>query len=231
MERILKSEMNCLIVLPVYNEADYISSLVKSILSYQNHIDILVVNDGSTDETELVIDKLPVKVIHHDQNKGKGAAIRTAIQYGKQYGYDWIITMDGDGQHPPEYLNDFLEEIALDRADLVLGNRQSREQGMPFHRRLSNGTTSVMVSLCAGNNRIHDSQCGYRALRLNKFHDSNYTQTGFQFESEMILRMGKSRCRIKEIPVSTHYGNESSSIHLVYDTLRFIKLIINSFLW
>ncbi|MBN2412101.1 glycosyltransferase family 2 protein [candidate division KSB1 bacterium] len=220
-----------LILIPVFNEADNIEKLVFELSKYIDNHNIVVMNDGSTDSTGNIIRKLSVHIIEHAHNMGKGAALLTGLKYAKKAGYKWVITLDGDGQHQPRYISDFLRQIRNNKVDLLLGNRQNRTNRMPLHRILSNGITSIIVSLCAGNIRIHDSQCGYRAFRLDCIDPDIFSEQGFQFESEMILRLGKCRCKIKEIPIETKYGNEFSSINLFGDTFRFIKLVFRSFTW
>ena len=220
-----------LIVLPVFNEAEYIEKLFFEVSKYINKNNILVVNDGSSDNSGNVIKRLPVRYIEHTHNLGKGAALLTGLNYAKNAGYQWVITLDGDGQHQPRYISDFLRQINQNNADIILGNRQNRTKKMPAHRILSNGITSIIISLCAGLTRIHDSQCGYRACRLACIDPKIFSEQGFQFESEMILRLGKSGCSIVEIPIETKYDNESSSINLIGDTLKFIKLVFKSFAW
>lgn len=223
-------KQDILIAIPVYNERRHIMELLDRITIHAPGIPVLVVDDGSTDGTPDVLTDKPVTLVRHERNHGKGAALLTAVDYAKSADYRWMITLDGDGQHPPEHLPAFMEAIQTHKSDLILGNRQSRSVSMPWHRRFSNGTTSIMVSLCCGR-RIHDSQCGYRAVRVSALHPGDYRERGFQFESEMILRMGKQGSKITEIPVNTRYNGQSSSIHLIKDTLRFINLIIKSFFW
>ncbi len=220
-----------LVLIPVLNEAENIENLVFEISKYIDKHNVVVVNDGSTDSTGKIISRLSVHFIEHTHNKGKGAALLTGLKYAKESGYQWVITLDGDGQHQPHYISDFLRHIRHNNVDLLLGNRRNRANRMPLHRILSNGITSIIVSLCAGNIRIHDSQCGYRAFRLDCIDPGRFSEKGFQFESEMILRLGKCRCKIKEIPIETKYGNESSSINLIGDTFRFIRLVFKSFTW
>jgi len=220
-----------LLVIPVFNEERFIGELLDRVRRIIAPDNILVVNDGSTDNTAGLVSLLPVRILNHDRNRGKGAALLTAIRYAQDHCYCWILTMDGDGQHQTAHIHDFMQAIQDDQADLILGNRQKRGVKMPLHRILSNGITSIILSLCSGMQRIHDSQCGFRAVRVTCLNDALFRETGFQFESEMILRLGKQQRRFLEIPVETRYGSESSSIHLVNDTVKFIKLVIKSFFW
>lgn len=200
-------------------------------LSFVPRDDVVVINDGSTDDTARVARSAGVQCIRHPENQGKGVALQTAIDYASAHVYDWIIFMDGDGQHNPRDIERFYRVISGNAHDVIIGNRQDRRTAMPMHRQLSNGTTSIIISLCAQGQRIHDSQCGYRAIRLSCLKHVNCSERGFQFESEILLRLAKNGARIKEIPIQTTYAQESSSIQPVRDTLRFIKLILKSFTW
>jgi glycosyltransferase involved in cell wall biosynthesis len=219
-----------LIAIPAFNEAKFIADVLGRISATTPNIPILVVNDGSTDGTCDVVRQFDVHLVEHQHNLGKGEAIKTVLNFAREKMVKWVIFLDGDGQHPPESLPDFMHHIGLNAADVVLGNRQTRTQDMPFHRQLSNGMTSILISLCAGQ-RVRDSQCGFRAVRLRCLTGIEFGTSGFQVESEMLLKLGKKGARFEHVPIKTLYGQESSSINLMGDTLKFVKLIINSFWW
>lgn len=191
---------------------------------------VLVVDDGSTDETAQVVEELSVPVLCQSENRGKGDALTRAFRYVRRTGGEWVITLDGDGQHDPADLDQFFRCIDSGDYDAVIGNRHDRSR-MPLLRRISNGATSVVLSLCSGNQRIEDSQCGFRAFRVDKIPFNFLKSRRFQFESEILLRMGKMGCRFAQVPISTRYGDESSSIRPISDTVRFIVLVIKSFFW
>ncbi len=222
---------DCLVAIPALNEARYLQTLLQDISAYFPVDHILVVNDGSTDETGSIARRAGVNIIEHSRNLGKGAAIRSALYFAQKYSFAWVLFLDGDGQHPVSFVPQFLQHIQTGHADLVLGNRHSRSQTMPLHRQLSNGITSIMVSLSAGGQRIYDSQCGFRAIRLKTLHGISLSENGFQLESELLIKIGRTRARIQHVPISTQYRGEHSSIHLVGDTLKFIKLFISSLWW
>ena len=217
-----------LVAIPAYNEERFLGSLLFDIEQRFPGLKILAIDDGSTDETAKIIAGHRIESIRHPVNQGKGASLKSAFRFAKENGFDWVITMDADGQHPVDSIRDFLIAIENNKADLIVGHRMARKGAMPFHRQISNGITSVVLSVCAGNDRLHDTQCGFRAVRMSRFRPSVYSEKGFQFESEMILRMGKSGCRFYEIPIETVYGQEKSSINLITDTIKFVKLVLKS---
>ena len=220
-----------LIAIPAFNEELFLKAVLLDIFTQVDKENVLVIDDGSTDNTSRVATEMGVGLITHRRNLGKGEAILSAIRYAVESGYKWILTLDGDGQHSPVWIRDFRVLIETDRYDVILGNRMDRTRSMPLHRFLSNGVTSIIVSLCAGNQRIHDSQCGFRAWRVSCVDPEDYFSSGFQFETEMLLRTGKAAYRIGEVAISTHYGRENSSMQLFADTLRFILLVLKSFFW
>jgi len=214
-----------LIAIPVYNEDKFLQNLLFDIFCYVPKKDVLVIDDGSSDETKGIAHRFGVRVVSHKVNSGKGAALISAFRFAKAHGYDWLITMDADGQHQPKFLPRFLKEIGWDQADLLIGNRLNREGCMPKLRRLSNGLTSVILSLCCKNVRIHDSQCGYRAMRVSCIDADSFVSNGFQIESEIILRFCRNGFRLTEMPIGTVYGDEKSSIHLLSDSWKFLWLV------
>ncbi len=214
-----------LIVIPAYNEGRFLQNLLFDIFCYVPREHVLVVDDGSPDETGEVASRLGVKVITLAKNSGKGAALMSAFRYAKAHCYDWVIALDADGQHQAKYIPRFLAEISRDQADIVIGNRLNRESCMPWLRRLSNGLTSVILSLQCKGARIHDSQCGFRAIRVSCINVDSYVSNGFQIESEIILRFSNDGFRFKEVPISTVYGDEKSSIRLFSDSWRFLWLL------
>ena len=219
-----------LIALPAYNEANFIDNVLFEIFKFAPKKDILVVNDGSSDSTGETAENAGVNVIHHHKNKGKGIALLSAFAYAKSKKYDWVVCMDGDGQHDPTQLAHVFRRIAATDAAIILGNRRGRNEKMPFHRLLSNGASSIIISLLSGNQRIHDSQCGFRAVQTAVINPTKLKERGFQLESELLIHIGRNGGRIEEIPISTVYGKESSSIHLIKDTMKFIRLVL-IYLW
>ena len=220
------------VAVPAFNEERFLENVLLDILQYVDKKDVLVIDDGSTDRTLDIIHRVGVESICHNINRGKGAALIAAYRYAIRNRYDWIITLDGDGQHPPSFIPDFLKEIGSNsHADVILGNRSDRFVNMPFPRILSNGITSVILSLCSGGPLFHDSQCGFRAIRVSSLKPGWYKNKGFQLESEMLIKLGRSGKRFSEISISTVYGAQKSSIRAVSDTLKFIKLIFISFFW
>lgn len=231
MKKIIDYQKYCVII-PAYNPGKTILKLIQAIRAVDCYIQIIVVNDGSTDDT---ISSIPAKqsvLIHsHAMNMGKGAAIRSGVRYARDRGFRYGLFLDADMQHDPALIHEFIEKREVNHTDLVLGIRSFFNTGMPFHRILSNSITSFLISLRVGR-RIHDSQCGYRLVDLtipafNQCHDQ-----GFQFESEFLVKSiytGASYC---EVVVPTIYHQSGfSSISNLLDTFRFIRMFLISYGW
>jgi len=230
MKKVKNINKYCAIV-PAYNARYTLLEVVKSIHRIVPDLQIIVVDDGSTDGTALIVSEdVSVLLQRHESNRGKGAAIKTGIRIAKEVGYTCGIFLDADMQHDPEKIIEFIRLREQNKSDMVLGIRSFLKTNMPFHRMLSNSITSFLISIRAGK-RIHDSQCGYRLVDLSITNPDLYDNDGFQFESEFLIKMIYSGATYCEIPVPTIYNRAGSSINNLQDTLRFIKLFFSSYLW
>jgi len=190
---------------------------------------ILIVNDGSNDGLTK-IDYPNIIYLSHERNIGKGAALKTGLAHAYRLGYTHAITLDADGQHDPYIIPKFLAQSKLNPGAVVVGNRDLNHQSMPFHRKLSNNITSMMLSLKTGQ-RIYDSQVGYRVYPLSDSRLWRSDEDGFQFESTVFFNATKLNINIVWIPIQVIYGTEGSHMHLVKDTVRFVRTFCRSFKW
>ncbi|MHA1753090.1 MAG: glycosyltransferase family 2 protein [Candidatus Helarchaeota archaeon] len=219
------------IIIPAFQTAESLPSLIKKIQLIPISIKIIVVNDGSTDNTLDILGKFgDVIVVNHQINLGKGASIKSGIKKARELGFQYAICIDSDLQHPPELIPDFIKSQSETDVPLVLGFRQFSSEIMPLHRILSNTITSFVVSIRVGK-RVHDSQCGYRLIDISNIDIDRFNENGFQFETELLLKIIPAGATFKEIPISTIYNKSNSSINNVKDTLKFIKLFLRSYLW
>jgi glycosyltransferase involved in cell wall biosynthesis len=218
-----------MVLITAYNEQDTIGNIIQEIIKIID--DVIVVDDGSLDETVRIARQSGAKVILHHKNQGKGAALKTGFNYAKSHGYDGVITMDGDGQHLPSELNHFLS-ILIDRdPDIILGNRMENTQGMPFHRLLTNIFTSKIISRRA-HQLIKDSQCGYRYISTKVLSSIILETRRFDSENELLMRASWNGFKIEHVPISTvYFKKRESRIKPVRDTWRFLLMIIRSYKW
>tara|TARA_B100000315_G_scaffold259407_1_gene315354 strand:- start:13235 stop:13900 length:666 start_codon:yes stop_codon:yes gene_type:complete len=217
---------SCLIVVPVYNGEKFIPQFLGRMPDQFLH-NLLFVDDGSTDSTDSVLQSKGVKYISHERNKGKGRAIRTGVHHAVQKGFDYVLTIDADLQHPPECIKDFL--FSMNENAVCIGMRTDYST-MPVKRRFSNISTSLLLTLRTGK-LIKDSQCGFRLFPVKAFDGLNFVEDGFQYESEFLIKAGLLGYEINHISIPTIYGVENSAMRNISDTLKFIAMYFKSFFW
>jgi glycosyltransferase involved in cell wall biosynthesis len=210
-------------VIPCFNEKQ---NLLQTVLRTHEHIEnIVVVDDGSTDDSvETVKDKEYVTILKHEANLGKGAALVTGLSYASGKGYDYAICLDADLQHDPNSIPDFIEEMKLNRCDIVVGNRLNNIQKMPLQRRASNFLTSWMLSVKTGV-KIKDSQSGYRLLALEKINKILPKFKGFEAESEMLVKAARNNFKICFTNIPTIYNDNKSKMKSFEAIIGFIKVL------
>lgn len=213
--------MKACVIIPSYNVAKTIGRIVQELR--KQGLDVLVVDDGSRDSTSEAADKSGAIVLKNQVNRGKGAALRRGLQYAADKGYDALITMDGDGQHSPEDVINFLKAQAEHpEADIIIGSRMQRPGGMPLPRLLTNRIMSTFISwLCR--QHIPDSQNGFRLIKRQSLQAMKLKSSRFEIESEIILEAARTGAKIISIPICPIYKGHPSSISPLLDTLRFIR--------
>lgn len=213
----------CIALIPAYNEAVRVGEVVAQA---RPHVEeVVVIDDGSTDATVAVAEQAGAKVLRHPQNRGKGAAIATALEYFGRSNVEMAILLDADGQHDPSEINKFIDAAERERADVVVGNRMGDVRGMPRIRLWTNQFTSRVTSRLAGQ-RIPDSQCGFRLLRRTVLTDLKLSTARFETETEMLIQAGRGGHKIVSVPVRTIYEpGRTSRIHPCRDTVRFFRLV------
>ena len=220
-----------LVVIPAYNESGAIGEVVGRLVADGRNV--LVVDDGSTDETAEIARRAGATVLAGEKNRGKGVSLRKGFEYAVRHGYEAAITMDADGQHAAEAIPDF-QEAWRKGCDVVLGCRRFDSEHMPLLRAVTNKSmTAVVTWFCQ--QRFHDTQCGYRlfSTRVLKrlFMDRKVvTSTRYDFESEIIMEAHAHGFQITEVIVPTIYNGAESSIRPFVDTMRFFGLILKT-LW
>ena len=221
--------MDGLILIPAFQAGQYLDSVLQRILANEQSSDaILVVDDGSTDNTETIARLHGVHVLSHHQNMGKGAALKSGFSFAVRNNFKYVICLDADGQHNPDAIPDFIALFQTGKYDLIIGSRKVMIGKMPFDRYLSNSLTSVVVSLVAGK-RIRDSQSGYRLLSVDLIKKLHLRSHQYETETEILLQAVRGfNARVGEIPISISYSGEISHINRFGDTLRFIKVILKT---
>lgn len=208
-------------VVPARDEAGRIGDVVTRL---RRHVaEVVVVDDGSCDDSADEAQEAGARVLRHDRNRGKGAALRTGIDYALLDGFDAVLTCDGDGQHDPEDVPRFVDEASRTGADLVIGARRFETHAAPWTRRLSNRFSSRILSFLA-RRTIRDSQCGLRLLRTSMLRRLTWTGERYEAESEMLLSALRRGHSVAEVPIRTKYG-PPSKFHPVTDTWRVLRVL------
>ncbi len=225
MTQLVIKKLSPVILIPVYNGRDSVITLVEAVQALVDW-EILVIDDGSDTSLEGAF-PASVRLIRHAENRGKGAALRTGLDYVYQAGFSHAVTLDADGQHAPERLEAFFEASQSNPSALIVGSRDLVNHSMPVHRRFSNNVTSLLISLRIGM-LVRDSQVGYRCYPLKYRSLWNSSEDGFQFESDIFLRAAKLRLGLRWVDIPVIYGELGSHMNLWRDTLKFIRMYILS---
>ena len=217
------------ILLPGYNVARHLEALVEALRRELPGAELLLVDDGSADDTAEVARSLGLTVIEHEVNQGKGMALRTGFEVAASSDAEAVITMDSDGQHLPSEAMRFVDAWQAG-ADVVVGDRMADNDNMPWLRKRTNEFTSWVISRVAGA-RIPDSQNGYRLFDTKVLRTVHLESRRYDMESEILIRAARQGYRIAAVPVSTIYHDEESSINPFADTLRFFRLVWRARQW
>jgi len=212
-----------LVLIPGYQEGPRIAAVVRAARQY---LPVIVVDDGSTDETAAEAEVAGATVIRQVPNQGKGAALREGFRHALDRGAEAVLTLDADGQHDPTEIPSFLASYEATRPELIIGKRNFR--AMPPVRRISNTLGGVLVSAAVGR-QIPDNQSGYRLIGrrlMNALLDS--AEDGFAFEVEMIARCIALDLPIAWVPIRTIYAGEPSHIRPVAHLRSFLSVSRNA---
>jgi glycosyltransferase involved in cell wall biosynthesis len=216
--------MTVIAFIPAYNEAARIGEVAAN--AHRRVDEVVVIDDGSTDNTAAVAERAGAKVLRHGQNRGKGGAIVTSLDYFGHSDAEFAVFLDADGQHDPEEIPKFVEAARVMSADVVVGTRMAETQDMPLVRKFTNRFTSWVTSRLA-RQTISDSQCGFRLVRRSVLPRLELSSSHFETETEMLIQAGRAGHKIANVPIRTIYGNaaRASHVHPLRDTVRFFKLV------
>jgi glycosyltransferase involved in cell wall biosynthesis len=189
--------------IPCFNEERFIGSVVISTKKYVDKV--VVIDDGSADATREVAAEAGAEVHQHFQNKGYGAAIRSAIEQGRRLGADVLVILDGDGQHDPKDIPRLVRPLINGEADVVVGSRfLGGTSKPPFFRRLGQSVITALTNVGSGQ-KVSDSQSGFRAYSSEALKKLNLTEDGMSVSSEIQFAIKKSGLRVIEVPINVSY--------------------------
>jgi dolichol-phosphate mannosyltransferase len=225
------ASMRFLTALPVYNEVNHVTAVLDEVV--RNADDVLVVDDGSSDGTrELLAQRNDVIVVSHPQNRGYGAALKTAFQYAIDHHYDVLVTIDCDGQHEPQRIRQ-LAAACVD-ADIVSGSRyldlDDEARQAPADRRRINVQITDELNSRLGL-KLTDAFCGFKAYRVEALKKLELTETGYAMPLELWVQAACHGLRIIELPVPLIYLDEKRSFGGALDDatkrLAYYHLVVN----
>jgi len=219
------------VVIPAFNAEKSLMDVIKGVCRFIPGENVVVIDDGSQDNTSVVARGEGVIVLRHSKNLGKGSALKTGFNYLLRLSHIVaIFTIDSDGQHDPAEIPSFIKTFESTGADIVIGNRMNEIRNMPAIRKFTNLLTSAIISRIAGC-EIKDSQSGYRLISRRVLEKIELVTERYDTESEILIKAGKTGARIESVPIKTIYADEISSINPFRDTIRFLSLVIRSFFW
>jgi glycosyltransferase involved in cell wall biosynthesis len=210
-------------ILPAYNEAAHIAEVAGVARRF---LPVLVVDDGSADETARLAEAAGAEVLRQVPNQGKGAALRAGFRLALERGCDAAITLDSDGQHDPLEIPKFLEAYQCGQADLIVGARCFDQ--MPLTRRAANLSGRWLFNWALGR-YIPDNQSGYRLISRRLMEALLASdETGFEFEVEMIAACLKRGYNLDWVPIRTIYAGEASHIRPLHHVANFVRVVLKT---
>src|ERR1700704_349551 len=192
-------ESKILVAIPAFNEGPTIGSVVLKARQFAS--DVIVVDDGSTDDTAETAALAGAHVIRHARNLGKGLAIRSAWLYAREYAPEAFVLLDGDHQHDPNDIPRLVETILSGKSDVVIGVRWGKTSGMPMYRRMGKRALDYATAASAKNGLLTDSQSGYRAFSRQALESLEPTENGLSIESQLLLEAQERNLRIEEVRI------------------------------
>lgn len=218
--------LNCCVVIPTYNNADFLAPLLKQVLDYGPPV--IVVNDGSTDRTaDILAEFKSLVVISHAENMGKGAALKTGFSRALEMGFKHAITMDSDSQHKASDLPAFLEVLEeKEAALLIMGSRVLDQENVPLKNRFANRFSSFWFRVETGI-RLKDTQSGFRLYPIGELEGTRLISGKYEYELEILVKSAWKGIPIREIPIEVYYpppGERVSHFRPFRDFLRITLL-------
>ena len=219
----METHKKVMAVIAAYNEAKHITTVLKGVRKYLPSDHVIVVDDGSTDQTSALALEQGAQVLRNIINLGKGAALKTGCDYALQEQADIIIVLDADNQHDPNEIPTFLQ--AVNNHDIVFGYRKFNKN-MPFVFKFGNTIIKYAIHVLYHMD-LKDSQCGYRAFTALTYPKIRWSVSDYSLESEMIAHVGNHHLTYTELPIETIYADKYKGTTV----LDGVKIVINLIMW
>ena len=221
--------LNIVLGIPAYNEEENIAKIIVEIKKITNYI--IVCNDGSTDLTSEIAEKLGVIVINHEKNQGYGAAIKSIFLKAKEIDTDVLVTFDADGQHRIEDIDSIIKPIEEDKADIVIGSRfLENDSKIPKYRKAGIKTITGLTNVATGLD-VSDSQSGFRSYNKKTLQEINPTDFGMGVSTEILIKAKKINLKILEIPIVVLYEGDTSTHNpvshgasVILSTMKYVSI-------
>jgi len=216
--------------IPAYNEEKNIAVIIQKLSEIADTV--IVCNDGSTDNTGKIAEKMGAVVINHERNMGYGGAIRSLFLKARELGSDMLVTLDSDGQHRIEDVMPIVEPIIKNQADLIIGSRflEGNQENIPKYRKAGIKMITKLANTSLEEN-VTDSQSGFRAYNKNILLEITPSERGMGVSNEILIKASKKGFKIAEVPIVVSYEGETSTQHplshgasVTLSTLKFISI-------
>ena len=207
----LITDLNICVIIPTYNNDKTLKRVIEGVLIYSNQI--IIVDDGSTDQTSIILKAYPnINQLHFSKNKGKGAALREGFKRALSLGYEYAITIDSDGQHYPDDIPVFINALKTDKHVLFIGSRNMTHDSIPKGSSFGNKFSNFWFRIETGI-KLTDTQSGFRLYPLIPLSKINYYTTKFEFEIEVIVKAAWRGVPVKNVPIKVLYDEEERISH------------------
>ena len=221
--------MQIVIGIPAYNEEENIAKILLKLQTITSKI--IVCNDGSSDMTGEIAEKIGAIVINHPKNLGYGAGIRSIFLKAKELNPDILVTFDADGQHRIEDIQKVIDPIIKGDADIVIGSRfLSKNENVPTYRKLGINVITKIANITT-KQKITDSQSGFRAYNKKAIQEINPSDYGMGVSTEILIKADKKELKITEVPIVVLYEGDTSTHHpvshgisVILSTMKFISI-------
>jgi glycosyltransferase involved in cell wall biosynthesis len=207
--------------MPAYNESRYIGTMVLNTRQYVD--EVIIIDDGSTDDTSKIAELAGAKVVRHPQNQGYGAAILSIFDEARKIDPDILVILDADYQHDPREIPNLIQPI-LNGCDVVVGSRQRQASKIPFYRRLGQKVISSSVNVLS-QNHLTDSECGFRAFSRKAIFALDLKENGMAISAETVAEASRCNLKISEVPISVTYSKDSSTLNPIAHGLGVISRV------
>lgn len=210
-------------IIPALNEEVSIGTVVLKTRKYVDSV--VVIDDGSTDNTSEIAKLAGAEIIRHSKNRGKGEALKTGFSAARQNGTKIIVTIDADGQHDPGEIPKVIEPILSGEADMVIGSRYLNGNSIPIYRRIGQRILDRATNI-SGKINVTDTQSGFRAFALHTTPIFRFEKNGFSIESEMLVDAADAKLKIKEVDIGVRYDVDCSTENPVIHGMKVLTNIL-----